>query len=159
MNDAQRNAIVTVNARLLIRFGLACDTDHVVYHHWWGLTTGRRTNGSGDTKSCPRTAFFDGNSVGAAQAGFLPLIAAEMGPATNSPVPPAAQFHGEINTASLNVRNAPGMDGTRLGNISNGALIAIYEVRNGWYRIHPAVQRWVSGRHVNKRVTVIDPNR
>ena len=124
MNDAQRNAIVTVNARLLMRFGLACETDHVVYHHWWDLATGRRTNGSGNTKSCPGTAFFDGNSVGAAQARFLPLIAAEMGPAANPPVPPAAQFHGEINAASLNVRNAPGMDGTRLGN-SNGALVAI----------------------------------
>jgi len=151
MNDAQRNAIVTVNARLLMRFGLPCDIDHVVYHHWWDLNTGQRTNGSGNTKSCPGTAFFGGNSVAAAQAGFHPLIAAEMGAAANPPAPPKAQFQGEVNTFSLRIRNAPGVGGTPLGNVANGALLAIYEVHNGWYRIHPTAQRWVSGRYVKKR--------
>jgi hypothetical protein len=151
MNDAQRNAIVTVNALLLMRFGLPCDTDHVVYHHWWDLNTGQRTNGSGNTKTCPGTVFFGGNSVAAAQADFLPLIAAEMGAAANPPAPPQAQFQGEVNTVSLRIRNAPGVDGTSLGKVANGALLAIYEVRNGWYRIHPTAQRWVSGRYVNKR--------
>jgi len=151
MSDAQRKAIVTVNARLLMRFGLPCDTDHVVYHHWWDLTTGQRTNGSGNTKSCPGTAFFGGNSVSAAQAGFLPLIAAEMGAAANPPAPPQALFHGEVNTASLRIRNAPGVEGRHLGNVANGALLAIYEVSNNWYRIHPTAQRWVSGRYVNKQ--------
>lgn len=151
MNNAQRNTIVTANARLLMRFGLPCDTDHVVYHHWWDLSTGQRTNGSGNTKSCPGTAFFGGNSVAAAQAGFLPLIAAEMGGAANPSAPPLAQFQGEVNTASLRIRDAPGVYGTPLGNVANGALLAIYEVRNGWYRIHPTAQRWVSGRYVNKR--------
>lgn len=152
MTAAQRDAIVTVNARLLMRFGLPCDIDHVVYHHWWDLTTGRRTDGSGNTKSCPGTAFFGGNSVVAAQALFLPLIAAEMGAAAKPAAPPEAQFQVEVNAASLRIRDAPGVEGIRLGNVSNGALLAIYEVRNGWYRIHPAVQRWVSGRYVNRRL-------
>jgi hypothetical protein len=43
------------------------------------------------------------------------------------------------------------VDGTLLGNVANGALLAIYEVRNGWCRIHPTAQRWVSGRYVNKQ--------
>ena len=151
MSDAQRIAIVTANAHLLMRFGLFCDTDHVVYHHWWDLSTGKRTNGSGNTKSCPGTAFFGGNSVAAAQAGFLPLIAAEMGAAANPPAPPKALFQGEVNTVSLRIRDSSGLEGTPLGNVANGALLAIYEVRNNWYRIHPTAQRWVSGRYVNKR--------
>ena len=151
MIDAQRNAILTVNARLLMRFGLPCDTDHVVYHHWWDLSTGQRTNGGGNTKSCPGTAFFGGNSVIAAQAGFLPLITAEMGAEANPPSPPQAQFQCEVNTQSLRIRNAPDVNSTPLGNVANGALLAIYEVRNGWYRIHPTAQRWVSGRYVKKQ--------
>ncbi|MBS1140091.1 MAG: hypothetical protein H6R13_1544 [Proteobacteria bacterium] len=151
MSDAQRKAIVAVNARLLMRFGLPCDTDHVVYHHWWDLDSGQRTNGSGNTKSCPGTAFFGGNSVAAAQAGFLPLIAAAMGAAANPPAPPQALFQGEVNTPSLRIRDTPGVAGTQLGAVANGARLAIYEVRNGWYRIHPTAQRWVSGRYVAKR--------
>lgn len=49
MNGAKRSAIVTVNARLLMRFSLPCDIDHVIYHHWWDLNTGQRTNGGGST--------------------------------------------------------------------------------------------------------------
>lgn len=150
MSEAQRNAIVEVNARLLMRFGLPCDTNHVVYHHWWDLTTGQRTNGSGNTKSCPGTAFFGGNTVAAAQAGFLPLIAAAMGATTKPPALPTELFQGEVNTASLRVRDAP-VDGVQLGKVANGAPLAIYEVRNDWYRIHPTAQRWVSGRYVIRR--------
>lgn len=151
MTDAQRKAIVTVNARLLMRFGLPCDTDHVLYHHWWDLNSGQRTNGSGNTKSCPGTAFFGGNSVAAAKAGFIPLIAAAMGAAANPPAPPQALFQGEVNTPSLRIRDKPAVDGAQLGTVANGALLAIYEARNGWYRIHPSAQRWVSGRYVVKR--------
>lgn len=151
MSEAQRKAIVAANAQLLMRFCLPCDTDHVVYHHWWDLNSGQRTNGSGNTKSCPGTAFFGGNSVAAAQAGFLPLVAEAMGAAANPPAPPQALFRGEVNTPSLRIRDKPGADGTQLGAVANGALLAVYEVRNGWYRIHPTAQRWVSGRYVSKR--------
>ncbi|MEY5097744.1 MAG: hypothetical protein RJA36_463 [Pseudomonadota bacterium] len=150
MSDLQRNSIVTVNASLLMRFGLPCDTDHVIYHHWWDLDSGQRTNGIGNTKSCPGTAFFGGNSVAAAKSGLLPLIVAEMGAAANPPAPPQADFRGEVNTTSLRIRDKPGLDGTLLGNVANGSLLAIYEVRKGWYRIHPTAQRWVSGRYVNR---------
>jgi hypothetical protein len=150
MTDAQRDCIVQVNALLLGRFGLPCDTDHVLYHHWWDLTTGERTNGSGNTKSCPGTAFFGGNSVAAAEAGFLPLIRAAMGAASEPPAPPVPLFLGEVYVDSLRVRDQPSQAGAIVDWVSNGAHVAVHEIVNGWYRIHPTAQRWVSGRYVKE---------
>lgn len=151
MSAAQRDAIVRVNALLLQRFGQPCDSQHVLYHHWWDLNTGQRTDGSGSTKSCPGTAFFGGNSVAAAEAGFLPLIAAALGAAAQPPAPPVPIFRGEVFADSLRVRDQPGVSGAIVSTVANGAGLAIYEERQGWYRIHPSAQRWVSGRYVRRR--------
>lgn len=70
----QRKTIVALNAALCHKFKLFPDTNTVVYHHWYDRVTGERTNGTGVTKTCPGTAFFGGNSVEAARAGFIPLI-------------------------------------------------------------------------------------
>lgn len=150
MSSIQRDAIVAINALLLRRFGLPCDTDHLVYHHWWDLNTGKRTNGTGSTKSCPGTAFFGGNSVQAAREHFLPLIQAQLPPVAASAASPVL-FHGEVNTASLRVRDKASQAGAVLGSVANGALLAVYQQQNGWYRIHPSAQRWVSGRFVTER--------
>lgn len=74
MTDVQRQAIVRINALLCRRFGLQPSTDSIVYHHWYDRTTGLRTNGSGNTKTCPGTHFFSGNSVDAADAHFIALV-------------------------------------------------------------------------------------
>jgi N-acetylmuramoyl-L-alanine amidase-like protein len=79
MNDAQSDTLVKVNAVLCRRFGLVPTTDSIVYHHWFDLDTGARTNGTGSTKSCPGSAFFGGNGVDDAKQNFIPLIAAKLG--------------------------------------------------------------------------------
>jgi hypothetical protein len=61
MNQQHIEAIVQVNAYLCARFKLKPDTSTIVYHHWYDLNTGKRTNGTGVTKSCPGTNFFGGN--------------------------------------------------------------------------------------------------
>ena len=78
MTEQQRKCIIKLNAVLLEFFKLPCDTDHVVYHHWWDLNSGKRTNGQGITKSCPGTAFFGGNSLSNAAENFIPLIKSAM---------------------------------------------------------------------------------
>lgn len=74
MTDEQKKTIVFINAVLCQRFNLKPSTDTIVYHHWYDLNTGVRTNGSGSTKTCPGTMFFGGNTVEAANAYFIPLI-------------------------------------------------------------------------------------
>ncbi len=74
MATAQSDCIIKVNALLCRRFTLTPTTNAIVYHHWYDLTTGQRTNGTGNTKTCPGTNFFGGNSVNSAESNFIPLI-------------------------------------------------------------------------------------
>jgi len=53
MTDAHQNAIIKVNALICREFGLTSSTDSIVYHHWYDLESATRTNGTGNTKSCP----------------------------------------------------------------------------------------------------------
>lgn len=76
MSKAHKNTIIDLNALLCIKFNLNPDTGSIVYHHWWDLNTGKRTDGGGATKSCPGTGFFGGNKVEDAQKHFIPLIKA-----------------------------------------------------------------------------------
>src|SRR5262249_12642125 len=45
MTAEQRATIVRVNALLCRRFNLQPNSDSIVYHHWFDLNTGERTNG------------------------------------------------------------------------------------------------------------------
>src|SRR6266481_5651031 len=74
MTAAQSEHIIKVNALLCQKFTLTPNASTIVYHHWYDLTTGQRTNGTGNTKTCPGTGFFGGNSVNSAESNFIPLI-------------------------------------------------------------------------------------
>lgn len=74
MTPEHRQSILYVNALLCDHFKLKPSTDTIVYHHWYDLSTGKRTNGTGETKSCPGTNWFGGNSVQASQKNFIPSI-------------------------------------------------------------------------------------
>ena len=76
MTEAHRECIIGVNALLCEKFKLTPGTNTVVYHHWYDLTTGQRVAESptSNTKSCPGTNFFGGNTIAACKNNFIPLI-------------------------------------------------------------------------------------
>lgn len=78
MSPEQSDTIIKLNAILCRAFGIpvsAVDASGgIIYHHWYDIITGIRTNGSGTTKTCPGTNFFGGNSVQACQASFIPMV-------------------------------------------------------------------------------------
>jgi len=74
MTDKHKECILGVTASLCMKFGLDVNKDTIVYHHWFDLNTGKRTNGTGSTKTCPGTNFFGGNKVSNAEASFYPLV-------------------------------------------------------------------------------------
>jgi hypothetical protein len=75
MSKAHRDTIIKVNAMLCKKFKLPIDTTSVVYHHWYDLTTGKRVkDGSPNTKTCPGTNFFGGNTIEACVANFIPEV-------------------------------------------------------------------------------------
>lgn len=148
MSEAHRNAIIQMNAALCQAFRLIPSTDSIVYHHWYDLATGSRTDGAGATKSCPGTAFFGGNSVEKARTGFIPQVLkalADIAP-TKPQTPP---LHPATVTAStLNVRSGATARATLLKSLAQGIVVQVYEEKNGWARIDPSEQHWVSARYL-----------
>lgn len=148
MTDPHRAAIIRVNAALCNRFCLSPSTNTIVYHHWYDQDTAKRTDGTGNTKSCPGTAFFGGNSVAAAQAGFIPLVQQYVAPGH---VPAPALRTAEVAVDSLNVRGGAGMQFPIMKKVHRGVMLQVYEELAGWLRIAPDRQEWVYGQYVQLR--------
>ncbi len=72
----QIDTIISMVKALLAKFNLTADDQTIVYHHWYDLTMGKRilTEGTGETKTCPGTNFFGGNTVESFNSNFLPLL-------------------------------------------------------------------------------------
>lgn len=78
MTDQQKDTVIKINAALCKRFSIKVDEFGIVYHHFYDIITGKRTNGTGTVKTCPGVKFFGGNTVEALKANFLPLIQATL---------------------------------------------------------------------------------
>jgi hypothetical protein len=140
-----------VNALLCREFSLTPSVATIVYHHWFDLVTGLRTDGTGTTKSCPGTAFFGGNSVEAAEEHFTPLVAAARSnctPAANPSVSPGGR-PAIVTANALNVRSAATAKAGQVAVLQRGATVGVYERQGGWCRIHPRDQQWVSGKYLS----------
>jgi len=144
MTTAQRNAIIGTTALLCQRFKIAVDTDHILYHHWFNLTTGLRNNGTGGNKSCPGTNFFGGNKVPNCKANFIPLVSAALQQLTG---PIAFPIVATVSSSTgLAIRSGPAVSNPKLGDLPNGAVVQIHEAKGIWRRIHPVAQHWVSSK-------------
>lgn len=156
MRPEQRDAIVRVTAALCKRFNIPVNANRIVYHHWFDLRTGARTNGTGNTKTCPGTAFFGGNKVADAEKNFLPLVDAVLKGEKIRPATVRVLKYGAVTAEWLNIRNQPATQGRKINATPLGSVLRIYEEQNGWYRISASKQEWVSGKFVQdvKRATV-----
>lgn len=145
MSSEHRDCIVTVFAHLCRRFALFPSSDTIQYHHWWDLNTGKRTNGTGTTKTCPGTQFFGGNSVAAAETNFISLVSQRIAPRAEADISkPQHYYPAEVATDLLNVRTLPSRSGAALKQLKRGVEVNVYEDRNGWSRIDPVSSCWVS---------------
>jgi uncharacterized protein YraI len=151
MTQVHKAAIVMVTALLCNKFQLIPSTGSIIYHHWFDLKTGQRTDGSGNTKTCPGTDFFGGNTVPAAQQNFIPLVVTALDSLKSPGVQPLLAYpYGIVTSASnLNVRRGPGTGFEKTGSLAPGASVQIYEEKPDWFRIS-AFNEWVSSRYVAK---------
>jgi uncharacterized protein YraI len=150
MSASHRNTIIGMSAVVCKRFAIPINTDRIVYHHWFHLDTGARTNDTRNTKSCPGTAFFGGNAIENAQRSFLPLLRRAMGGAAAS-VPSASPAHlryGCVNTDRLFVRAGSAADAPKVNTVLLGSVLRIHDERDGWLKISGSQQEWVAARHV-----------
>ena len=151
MTAAHRETIIKINAALCRKFNLLVNTNSIVYHHWYDLNTGMRTNGSGSTKSCPGTNFFGGNKVADCETHFIPLVKAAVQGTSVAPhhvIDTINLQHGMVNVPLLNVRKGAGTMFPILKTLSQGTTIAIYMQQNGWYKISSADQ-WVKSDYIS----------
>jgi len=79
MAEEQKQTIIKLTAILLKKFNLKASPQSIVYHHWYDLDTGKMTGGIGNTKTCPGSAFFKGNSIATFEHGFLSEVIRELG--------------------------------------------------------------------------------
>jgi hypothetical protein len=156
MRTEQREAIVRATAALCKRFNIPVSANRIVYHHWFDLRTGERTDGAGSTKSCPGTTFFGGNKVADAEKNFLPLVEKVLKGGSVPPVVVPVLKYGVVIADWLNIRNQPTSTGKQINTTPFGSVVRVYEDQNGWYRISASKQEWVTARFVRdvRRATV-----
>lgn len=147
MTEAHKNTIIQLNALLCRAFGLTPNTDSIVYHHWWDLSTGKRTNGEGSTKSCPGTNFFGGNSVGSAETNLIPLVAKAYS-TIKIGKGQVIRKKGIVTADVLNIRNTNKTSGDITGKVFKGFEVRILQEKDGWYRIN--AKEWVCSKYVRK---------
>lgn len=155
-HPVHRLSIIAVNALLCRKLSLVPGTDTVVYHHWYDLNTGARTNGTGSTKSCPGTAFFGGNTVEDCERIFIPAIRS-WSPATTTMThtPVAAVPKGVVITERLNVRSRPTVTSTILAVLRRGDQVSMYERAtaadgSAWVLVDRAANHWVAQRFISE---------
>jgi len=160
MTAEQRDASILVTARLCSKFNLPVNPFSIVYHHWFNLANGTRNNGSGNNKSCPGTNFFGGNNVADCINNFLPLVQNELDTPTQEGRNPSHLLKNVVVTANrLNIRRGPSartlIARDREAAIA-GAVLRVYEERDGWYKISNSQENWVAARFTRdvQRATV-----
>jgi hypothetical protein len=147
MTETQKNSILVVTALLCKKFNLVPSTDSIVYHHWYDLNTGERTNGKyGSVKSCPSENFFDGNTVESANKNFIPLVKNklnEINGVKNVGVSPTLQndtskFHKTcvVSVDKLNCRKSP-INGDVIKQFSKGDNLTFvdYDSTKTWGKL------------------------
>lgn len=161
MNQKQKDAIVAVTSLLCSRFNIPVDTDNIVYHHWFNLSSGARNNGTAGNKSCPGTNFFGGNKVLDCQKHFLPLVNQWKNTSPTQPAPSASATlpnigYGVVNTDNLNIRESNSSKSKRLGSTTLGSVLRIDKKKGNWYKISSSNEEWVYGNYVQlvRRATV-----
>lgn len=153
MTVSQRESILTVTATLCKRFNLPVNSNSIVYHHWFRLDNGLRTNGGSNTKSCPGTAFFGGNKVEDFEQNFKPLILEKL----NGNIPKTDLFTVLnfvcVTSSSLNIRSLPTSESQKIKDRPSlliGAILRVYEEKNGWYKISSSQSHWISSKYTKK---------
>jgi len=156
MTDEHAKTILHVNAVLNLKFKLEASDANNVYHHWFDFTSGKRLEGKGITKTCPGTNFFGGNKVKDARTNFIPKVKKAL-----KKMPEFRQVFDDesveepigyaivMRANQLNVRSGPSVSRKRLGALTRGNVVDVYERVGRWTRISTE-DKWVSSFYLKE---------
>lgn len=152
MTTQQRDGIIRATAAICKKFSIPVNTDKIVYHHWFNLSTGERNNGTQNNKSCPGTNFFGGNTVEACQANFLPLVLEALNGDIETDTSSILKYV-TVTSDTLNIRKQPKYNSDKVPDrepATFGAVLRVYQVKNGWLKISDSKNHWVSERYTRE---------
>uniref|UniRef100_UPI00321799B6 SH3 domain-containing protein n=1 Tax=uncultured Draconibacterium sp. TaxID=1573823 RepID=UPI00321799B6 len=150
MTADQRDSIIQATAALCIKFGISPNTNTILYHHWFNLSTGIRNNGTGGNKSCPGSAFFGGNKAADCETNFIPLVRQITGDADDNLVIDDFDKHICVMATRLNVRTGPGINynlASRIKPVKFGSVLKSFREENGWCKINASEELWVFAKY------------
>lgn len=155
MTKEHKETIIRMTAALCLKFNLPIDSNKIVYHHWYNLSTGERNNGTKNNKSCPGTNFFGGNKIEDCEKYFLPLVKKQIGkPSLNNSNSNSTQVslikYVCVTADSLNVRKKADHKSEKVSDreaATLGAILRVYKIKNGWYKISDSKEHWVNGKY------------
>lgn len=149
MTQAQKDAIVMVTSMLLRKFNLPPNSNTILYHHWFDLSTGQRNHSNRNKKSCPGSNFFGGNKEQDFETNFLPLIVSSLtGSVIKENTATVVRF-ACVTATTLNIRIQPDSSASKAPDrdpVTFGTILRIYDEQNGWLKISNSQPHWVSGR-------------
>jgi len=158
MEPAQKDSIILTNALLCIKFDLRPNVAQVVYHHWFDRAGKRFTAqqiNSGIVllqqlqKTCPGTAFFNGNTIVSAENNFYPLINQKINALNGATQPPVNASHRKVNTETLNVRNGRGTQFAIVKKLPRNTIVEVFAEQDDWSRISTDREEWVSSKFLS----------
>jgi hypothetical protein len=150
MTEVHRRTIIQVNALLCYKFELTPTLEHIVYHHWFKLSTGERDGGNGDPqnkdhKTCPGTAFFGGNTEEDCSKNFLPLIVDELkliGQNINAQL----DMKGVVHASILNVRSGPAVSYPVVRKLKENDMVTVVASDGKWDQLSGG--GWVNADYI-----------
>jgi len=157
MTQVHKETIVKITSLVCAKFNIPINTDRIVYHHWFDLATGKRNDGTKRNKSCPGTNFFGGNKVENSNSNFIPLVKLAQTKPTDQAKPSLIK-HAIVTATKLNIRRGPGTSHIRVKGrlqLQKSAILRVYEINNGWYKISSSSEHWVSGRYTQEVIPAI----
>ncbi|WP_412468362.1 SH3 domain-containing protein [Pedobacter sp. KLB.chiD] len=149
MTAAHKETIVRMTAALCKKFSIPVNSQKIVYHHWFNLSTGERNNGTKNNKTCPGTNFFGGNKVADCEKNFLPLVANSLRAAAPSANVPVLKYV-YVTADTLNIREDANSKSNKVkgrDSATLGAILRVYEIKNGWYKISSSDNHWVNASY------------
>lgn len=155
MSEFQKETIIRMTAALCRKFNLVVNSNKIVYHHWFDLSTGQRNNGTRNNKSCPGTNFFGGNKVEDCQDNFLPLVYNLLQTNFPSPLSIPVLKYVSVLAEKLNIRKGAAVNFQIISERNpaiQGAILRVFEEKNGWLKISSSDEHWVNGRFTKKVV-------
>lgn len=159
MSAIQKDCIIAITAALCKKFNLPVNSNSIVYHHWFRLDNGVRNNGTGNNKSCPGTNFFGGNKVTHFENNFAPLVIAKLNGYAIKTESTSILKYVCVMANVLNVRSEPNANAAKVSQrepLVLGAVLRIYEEKEGWLKISATLSHWISKKYTSevKRATV-----